>query len=226
VAVVTTGEASRRLQLPCDAPASLRITPLPLKDDFDAESVDLRLGSHFFIPRGHRSPFFCPGETDPESLYQEQFVPVGEYLVIPAHNAVLGSTLEFIKVPYDMSGLILTKSSWARTFVTIETAPWIHPLYRGCLTLEMANVSNTPIIVYPGVKIAQLVLLMCKDAEPPVKDTVKDPYVGPVRPERASLAPPEDSLGDLGIDPMKVLHPFDEYEESIRRHPRYRQQLP
>jgi deoxycytidine triphosphate deaminase len=41
----------------------------------------------------------------------------------------------------------------------VETAPWIHPEYRGCLTLEIANVSNTAVLLYPGRPIGQLILL-------------------------------------------------------------------
>lgn len=223
MAVVTKGTIDARLRLGPSEPDCLRITPLPLKDDFDVDSVDLRLGSHFFVPRGHRSPFFWPGETNPESLYKEEFIPVGEYLVIPAHNTVLGATLEFIKLPFDMSGLILTKSSWARTFITIETAPWIHPLYRGCLTLEIANVSNTPIVVYPGTKIAQLVLMHCEGIPKPVSEEIADGYFGPTRPERSNLASPDTALSDFGIDQSKVLHPYDEYEQHIRQNIRYQQ---
>jgi dCTP deaminase len=212
MAVVTKAEVVERLKLSPNDTRSLRITPLPMKEDFDVDSVDLRLGSFFFVPRGHRSPFFCPGETDPESLYHEQFVPIGDYLVIPAHNTVLGSTVEFIKLPYDMSGLILTKSSWARTFITIETAPWIHPLYRGCLTLEIANVSNTPIVLYPGVKIAQLVLLHCAGPEP-AEDKISDTYVGSVRPERSGIKSPMESLGVFGLE--RVIHPYDEYKGNL-----------
>jgi len=214
MAVVSKGTINERLKMGAGKSESLRITPLPVKRDFDADSVDLRLGSHFFVPRSHRTPFFCPGETNPESLYQEQYVPVGDYLVIPAHNTVLGVTLEFIKLPYDMSGLLLTKSSWARTFITIETAPWIHPLYRGCLTLEIANVSNTPIVVNPGARIAQLILMHCDGVPEPEREKLSDGYFGPTRPERSSVQSVDDMLRELRIDQARALHPYDEYQKE------------
>jgi len=65
--------------------------------------------------------------------------------------------------------------------MVIETAPWIHPLYRGCLTLEIANVSNTPLTIFPGLPIAQLVLMRNdNDAALGMPD---GSYVGPVYPE-------------------------------------------
>jgi dCTP deaminase len=90
-------------------------------------------------------------------------------------------------MPFDVSGQILTKSSVARAFVVIETAPWIHPNYRGCLTLEIANVSNTPVLLYPGLPIAQLILLEVEGAKP--TSVLTGTYFGPVYPEPP---PPKD----------------------------------
>jgi dUTPase len=151
-------------------------------------------------------------------LYAEQYVPFGSYLVVPAHHTVLGCTLEYIKLPSDVSGQILTKSSWARTFITIETAPWIHPLYRGCLTLEIANVSNAPIVLYPGVKVAQLVLLNTMvDTVEDGKDRIEGTYIGPVRPEPADLKPPHEALNGprgLRIERDDMAYPCDDWFEN------------
>jgi len=124
---------------------------------------------------------------------------------------VLGSTIEYIKLPSDVSGQVLTKSSWARTFITIETAPWIHPLYRGCLTLEIANVSNTPIVLYPGNKVAQLVLLRttARIARGD-KDSIEGTYIGPVRPEPGELKTPHEAISCLGVEHKDMRYPFDE----------------
>jgi len=74
--------------------------------------------------------------------------------------------------------------------MVIETAPWIHPLYRGCLTLEIANVSNTPLTIFPGLPIAQLVLM--RNDNPAELEMPDGSYVGPVYPEE----PPKRQLGD------------------------------
>jgi dCTP deaminase len=130
-------------------------------------------------------------------------VPIGDYLVVPAHQTILGATLEFIKLPDDASGEILTKSSVARTFVVIETAPWIHPEYRGCLTLEIANVSNTPVLLYPGRPIGQLVLL--KTGPRKREDKIQSKYFGPVYPEHPKFRDPCAELADLGFSEAYVL---------------------
>jgi dCTP deaminase len=107
-------------------------------------------------------------------------------------------TLEFIKLPFDVAGQILTKSSVARTFIVVETAPWIHPCYRGCLTLEIANVSNTPLLLYPGTRIAQLVLVRVHPRGRR-RDFVEGTYLGPIYPEAAEFKDPEDNLRRIGV---------------------------
>lgn len=168
---------------------------------FDAESVDLRLGTHFLLPPVPPQPFFYPGPESSKLSHQRVHIPLGKYLVVPAHQTVLGVTLEFIKLPFDVSGQILTKSSVARTFTLIETAPWIHPEYRGCLTLEIANVSNTPLLLYPGRLVAQLILFGVPHAEPASKHA--GTYLGPVFPEAPKFLHPEQDLKTIGIQETK-----------------------
>lgn len=184
--------------------AGLVIAPLlNRKDVFDADSIDLRLGSHFLLPKAVQRPFFSPDESTATSLHTRVHVPFGGYLVVPAHQTVLGATLEFIKLPYDASGQILTKSSVARTFIVVETAPWIHPEYRGCLTLEIANVSNTPVLLYPGRPIGQLVLLHVVRSPTP-DGQLKSSYFGPVYPEAPQFKNPQEALREIGVRRTKI----------------------
>jgi len=205
VAVLSKREIDERRKLPVSEPNSLVITPLLEEDAFDEESVDLRLGTYFLLPQIPPQPFIDP--NSPKTAVQSYLrlhTPLGSYFVLPAHQTVLGATLEYIKLPFDVSGQILTKSSVARMFMVIETAPWIHPLYRGCLTLEIANVSNTAIALYPGTPIGQLVLLHAGISEPP--EQLSGSYVGPVYPEAPALRHPGQALKKIGLE--KYRHPF------------------
>jgi dCTP deaminase len=198
--ILAAPEIKKRLRRAISDPQSLVVTPL-LDDEqaFSADSVDLRLGSHFLLPQTPPRPFMT---LDPDSIklaYLRVQVPFGKYLVVPAHQTVLGATLEFIKIPCDISGQILTKSSIARTFVVIETAPWIHPSYRGCLTLEIANVSNTPLLLHPGIPIGQLVLQTVDMESHPEEDILSGNYLGPVYPEAPQFKPLRQVLGGIGI---------------------------
>jgi dCTP deaminase len=190
------------LDRPITEDDSLVISPLlQATKVFDTDSVDLRLGTHFLLPRVPPRPFFYPGSEASKHGHQRLHVPLGRYLVVPAHETVLGATLEFIKLPHNVSGQILTKSSVARMFVVIETAPWIHPSYRGCLTLEIANVSNTPLLLYPGRLVAQLLLFDVPGAKP--LDKQSGTYMGPVYPEAPKFQNPAKELRLLGVRDTK-----------------------
>ncbi len=169
-----------------------------LGEQSDSDSVDLRLGTYFLLPQVPPEPFFYPSRSLASRSHFRVHVPFGSYLVVPAHQTVLGATLEFIKLPFDLSGQILTKSSVARTFMVIETAPWIHPCYRGSLTLEIANVSNTPLLLYPGRLIGQLILLELAGARRG-SGKLAGTYLGPVYPEAPVFKDPEEDLESIGI---------------------------
>lgn len=204
MAVLSREEIRGRLSKPVAEPTSLAITPLiDLDGTLDVDSIDLRLGTHFLLPRMTHDPFYCPDATSSFRLHARVHVPLGRYLVVPAHQTVLGATLEYVKMPQDVSGQILTKSSVARTFIVIETAPWIHPGYRGCLTLEIANVSNTPVLLYPGRPIAQLILLAVAGKFEPAKLELK--YLGPTGPAAPVFCSPQKDLAKIGIKECWVI---------------------
>ena len=198
MSVLARHKIQERLALPITDPSSLLITPLVDPESvFDADAVDLRLGCHFLVSQVPPQPFFSPDQAATGRAYHQRIhVPLGGNLVVPAHETVLGATLEFIKLPHNVAGQILTKSSVARTFIVIETAPWVHPYYRGCLTLEIANVSNTPVLLYPGLPIGQLVLFDVNDA--PIPSKLSGRYLGPIYPEAPHMRSATAELQKLG----------------------------
>lgn len=205
MSVFSQEEIEDRLKREAKDPEGLVITPLlDQKNAMDKDSIDLRLGSYFLLPRSLPEAYFAPDQKTATSLHVRVHVPLGRYLVVPAHQTVLGATLEFIKLPCDASGQILTKSSVARTFVLVETAPWVHPEYRGCLTLEIANVSNTPVLLYPGRPIGQLILLHVARRHDP-NARVKSTYFGPVYPEAPPFKNPEEDLLTIGIRRTSII---------------------
>lgn len=211
--ILNKTELIRRLCRPVEDDAGLVVTPLlcPRKA-FDADAIDLRLGTNFILSRSDRLAVNVPGLAEGDKFQRPVHVPLGGYLVLPGHHTVLASTLEYIKVPPDIAAMILTKSSWARTFISVETAPWVHPCYRGCLTLEIANVSETPIVIHPGRRVAQIVFLhVSQERGDCPQDKLSGNYIGPVRPEAPALAEPKEVLGEeLGLDAGEVQMPGDD----------------
>ncbi len=210
--VLSKTEIKKRLHLEITEAKSLVVTPLlqrekMLGDLSDSDSIDLRLGTYFLLPQVPPVPFTYPCKNSARQSHVRVHVPLGSFLVVPAHETVLGATLEFIKLPSDLSGQILTKSSVARTFTIIETAPWIHPSYRGCLTLEIANASNTPLILYPGRLIGQLILMELMETEAR-ESKLSGAYLAPVYPEAPLFHNPVDDLMAIGVSENEIRYPF------------------
>jgi len=99
MAILSKTLIRERLALNVDDPKSVVISPLLEPDRaFDEDSVDLRLGTHFILPSNPPSPAVAPGlggHTGTNRIH----VPLGDFIVIPAHQTVLGMTLEFVKHP-------------------------------------------------------------------------------------------------------------------------------
>lgn len=208
MSVIPSEEIKRRLRLPVVSDESIVITPLLRQEDLfgedaDIDSIDLRLGNYFLLPQVPPLPLTFPSRQFAKQSHVRVHVPMGSYLVVPAHETVLGVTLEFIKLPCDLSGEILTKSSVARTFMVIETAPWIHPSYRGCLTLEIANVSNTPLVVYPGRLIGQLILMPVVGGKREQRK-LSGSYLAPIYPEAPAFRDPEEELELIGVSNIRT----------------------
>ena len=55
-----------------------------------------------------------------------------------------------------MGAYVLGRSSWGRVGLIVATAVMVQPGYTGTLTLELVNEGDSPIRLYPGVRIARL----------------------------------------------------------------------
>jgi dCTP deaminase len=94
---------------------------------------------------------------------------------------VLGSTYERVKVPDDLVARIEGKSSLGRLGLLIHsTAGFIDAGFDGHITLELSNVANLPITLYPGMKIGQISFLrMTTPADVPYgQGSLKSKYQG------------------------------------------------
>ena len=87
---------------------------------------------------------------------------------------VLASTYEVITLPDDIAGRLEGKSSLGRLgLLTHSTAGFIDPGFSGHITLELSNVANLPVKLFPGMKIGQLCLIkLSSPAEHPYGSAV------------------------------------------------------
>jgi dCTP deaminase len=122
-------------------------------------SVDVRLDRLFRVFNNTRYTHIDPAQQQDEltSLVEPA---EGEPFVLHPGEFVLGSTLEFCSLPDDLAGRLEGKSSLGRLgLLTHSTAGFIDPGFSGHITLELSNVANLPITLWPGMKIGQLCLI-------------------------------------------------------------------
>lgn len=131
-------------------------------DQIGAASLDVRLGRWFLVVQQTRRSEIDLTRDDERGIEEVDgkyhFVPFGEKFVIHPSRFVLGATLEWLRIPDQIGGLITGKSSLGRRGLIIETAAGIQPGFSGCLTLEIFNCGEVPIAVTPGMRIAQIFL--------------------------------------------------------------------
>jgi dCTP deaminase len=119
-------------------------------------SVDVRVDRLFRVFRNSRYPFIDV-KQEMEELTELVEVDPDEAFILHPGEFVLGSTLERITLPDDLVARLEGKSSLGRLGLLIHsTAGFIDPGWDGHVTLELSNVANLPITIYPGMKIGQL----------------------------------------------------------------------
>jgi dCTP deaminase len=119
-------------------------------------SLDVRVASLFRVFRNSRYPYIDV-KLEQEDLTELVEVDDGEPFILHPGEFVLGSTLERVTLPDDLVARLEGKSSLGRLGLLIHsTAGFIDPGFDGHVTLELSNVANLPITIYPGMKIGQL----------------------------------------------------------------------
>lgn len=122
-------------------------------------SVDVRLDKYFRVFENHKYSVIDPSIEQSE-LTREVIADGDEAFILHPGEFVLASTYEVITLPDDIAGRLEGKSSLGRLgLLTHSTAGFIDPGFSGHITLELSNVANLPVKLFPGMKIGQLCLI-------------------------------------------------------------------
>lgn len=190
MAVLNKDEIRNRLnniKLPADE--KLVVTPLLDSDrQINTSGIDLRLSNQFIVFRPENISNFDVKELSKPTIRKFQkhiVIPFFKDFILHPHTLVLASTLEFISIPLDTWGLLEGRSSWARLGLIIATASAIDPGYKGCITLELSNLGDLPIHLYPGLRIGQLILN--KTEKQNVYDKKNRKYFASIGPEFSKI---------------------------------------
>lgn len=122
-------------------------------------SIDVRLDRFFRVFENHKYSVIDPSVEQSELTRGVEVGPK-EFFILHPGEFVLASTYEVISLPDDLAGRLEGKSSLGRLgLLTHSTAGFIDPGFSGHITLELSNVANLPVKLFPGMKIGQLCLI-------------------------------------------------------------------
>jgi dCTP deaminase len=152
-----------------EAIAAGRLVVDPLDDDaIQPSSIDVRLDNRFRVFYTARHPYIDV-KLPMEDLTELVEVKPDDAFILHPGEFVLGSTLEQVGIPPDLAARLEGKSSLGRLgLMTHSTAGFLDPGFTGHVTLELSNVANLPITLYPGMRIGQIaVFQLTTEAERP-----------------------------------------------------------
>jgi len=126
-------------------------------------AIDVRLGRSFSVVRP-----WSQGVADrvdalaAEPPLEQLVIDFGTPLIVHPHQFVLARTLEFVRLPKDLLAYVIGRSSWGRRGLIVATATVVHPTFAGPITLELKNVGEVPLALYPMDRVAQIALHLVK----------------------------------------------------------------
>ena len=133
----------------------IEIDPL-LPNSIQPSSVDLHVDRYFRVFRNHTMSHIDVKQNLEELTELVEMKDDDPFMLHPG-EFVLGSTLERVKLPTDLVARLEGKSSLGRLGLLIHsTAGFVDAGWDGQLTLELSNVANLPITLYPNMKIGQI----------------------------------------------------------------------
>ncbi len=133
----------------------IEISPL-IEEYIQPSSVDLRVGSDFRVFENHKYSHIDP-KAHQDDLTTLITASIEEPFVLHPGEFVLGTTFEKISLSNKVVARLEGKSSLGRIGLLIHsTAGFVDPGFSGYLTLELSNVANLPIKIYPEMKIGQI----------------------------------------------------------------------
>lgn len=154
-----------------------------IKEDLQIgpSSMDLRLGYEFGVLNTRKIEMVDTKDMEKYSdTMNTEKHSADEGVVVHPGEFILGSTLETVNVPKDLVARVEGRSSYGRLGIIIHaTAGFVDPGFEGDITLEIQNLGNAPVKLYPEDRVCQIVFeTMTSDAENPYGDKKDTKYMG------------------------------------------------
>ena len=92
---------------------------------------------------------------DPKAIEEKALVDyVGGYCIIPPNSFALARSVEYFRMPANVTGIVLGKSTYARSGIVTNFTP-LESGWEGFVTIEISNTTPVPVKVYANEGIAQ-----------------------------------------------------------------------
>lgn len=136
---------------------------------------DIRVADEFKIFTNVNNAVVDPKLFDPKSFVDIQ----AEVILIPPNSFALARSIEYIRMPRDVLGIVLGKSSYARTGIVTNFTP-LEPGWEGHITIEISNTTPLPAKIYANEGIAQVLFFQSDEAPDVSYADKKGKYQGQV----------------------------------------------
>jgi len=126
---------------------------------------DLRASVEFQIFTNAHCAEVDPKAFDPAAMVAARMHQDGhgQFIRIPPNSFALARSLEYIRMPRNVTGIVLCKSTYIRAGILIPTTV-LEAGWEGHVTLEVANVTPLPARVYANEGLVQVLFF---EGEPP-----------------------------------------------------------
>ncbi len=160
------------------------------KEQIHASSMDLRLGKYFKVYKHQEIALLDPKNMTQKSLTKLYERDENTPFIVHPGDFVLGVTEEEIKLPNDIVARVEGRSSLGRLGIVIHsTAGFVDAGFQGTITLEISNLNNVPVALYPGMRVCQLAFEnMSSEALVPYGKKKCSKYQNQILPEESKVA--------------------------------------
>ena len=96
---------------------------------------------------------------DPKNFDEKSFVEFqGAICTIPPNSFALARSIEYMRMPRNVTGIVLGKSTYARVGIVTNFTP-LESAWEGHITIEISNTTPSPARIYANEGIAQILFL-------------------------------------------------------------------
>lgn len=115
---------------------------------------DIRVADEFYIFTNVHTVVVDPKNFDDRSFVHHK----GDHCIIPPNSFCLARSVEYFRIPRNVLGICIGKSTYARCGIIVNVTP-LEPEWEGYLTIEISNTTPLPAKIYANEGIAQLIFL-------------------------------------------------------------------